>query len=201
MSKKSIKTRRTLSIAIALTIVAALTVPEIAFAHAVVFPKASTTGAYERYVLRVPNEKTTATTRVELKVPDSMRVTAFEDVPGWTLEIQTDSAKRIVGAVWTGNLPPQRFVEFPFVAANPKSATKITWPAYQTYADGERVEWTGAEGSKTPASATTIAVVSASNNGSGTGGGGSKTLTYVALALSVISLGLALRRPDSSRSA
>jgi uncharacterized protein YcnI len=200
MSIKSLKTRRAAFIAIALTIVSALTLPAIAFAHAVVFPKASTTGAYERYVLRVPNEKTTATTRVELHVPDSVRVTAFEDVPGWTLEVQIDTAKRVVGAVWTGSLPPQRFVEFPFVAANPKSATKIVWPAFQTYADGERVEWTGAEGSKAPASVTTIAVASATSS-SGEGGGTSKTLTYVALALSVVALGLALRRPDSSRSA
>ncbi len=196
MSMKSLKSRRAALIAITLTVVAALALPAIAFAHAVVFPKASTTGAYERYVLRVPNEKTTATTRVELHVPDSVRVTAFEDVPGWTLEIQTDSAKRIVGAVWTGSLPPQRFVEFPFVAANPKSVTKIVWPAYQTYADGQRVEWTGAEGSKTPASVTTIGA--STSNG---GGGASRSLTWAALALSVVALGLALRRPDPSRSA
>jgi hypothetical protein len=63
----------------------------------------------------------------------------------------------ITGAVWTGTLAPQRFVEFPFVAANPKSGTALIWPTYQTYAGGEKVEWTGAEGSKTPASSTKLA--------------------------------------------
>lgn len=168
-----------------------LVVPTIGYAHAVVFPRASTTGAYERYVLRVPNEKTSATTRVEIHFPADVRVTGFEDVPGWQLEVQTDSAKRVVGAVWTGTLAPQRFVEFPFMAANPKSATKLVWPAYQTYADGERVEWTGAEGTKTPASATTIAAAS-----SGPTGGAPTWVPWAALGLAIVSLGLAIRRPE-----
>src|SRR5262249_20586667 len=41
----------------------------IAMAHAVVYPKASTTGAHERYVIRVPNERAVATTRVEIQFP------------------------------------------------------------------------------------------------------------------------------------
>jgi uncharacterized protein YcnI len=170
-----------------------LAIPAIGYAHAVVFPRASTTGAYERYVLRVPNEKTTATTRVEIHFPADVRVTAFEDVPGWQLEVETDSAKRITGAVWTGNLPPQRFVEFPFVAANPKAATKLVWPAYQTYADGERVEWTGAEGTKTPASATTIGAAADAGASSGSG---PRWVPWVALGLAIVSFGLAIRRPD-----
>ena len=169
-----------------------LLIPAIGYAHAVVFPKASTTGAYERYVLRVPNEKTSATTRVEIHFPADVRVTGFEDVPGWQLEVQTDSAKRVVGAVWTGTLAPQRFVEFPFMAANPKSATKLVWPAYQTYADGERVEWTGAEGTKSPASATTIAAAASS----GASGGAPIWVPWAALGLAIVSLGLAIRRPE-----
>lgn len=172
----------------------ALVAPGSVFGHAVVYPKRAATGAYERYVLRVPNEKAVATTRVEIRFPADVRVTSFADVPGWQLEVLTDSAKRIVGAVWTGSLPPQRFVEFPFVAVNPKADAKIAWPAYQTYADSERVEWTGAEGSKRPASVTTIA---------GDGGadasqaaGASRWLTWLALAIGLVSLGLALRRPE-----
>jgi uncharacterized protein YcnI len=172
---------------------ASLVIPAIGYAHAVVFPKASTTGAYERYVLRVPNEKTSATTRVEIHFPVDVRVTGFEDVPGWQLEVQTDSAKRVVGAVWTGTLAPQRFVEFPFMAANPKSATTLVWPAFQTYADGERVEWTGAEGTKTPASATTIAAAASSG---APAGGAPMWVPWAALGLAIVSFGLAIRRPE-----
>jgi uncharacterized protein YcnI len=162
----------------------------IAFGHAVVLPKSSAPGAFERYVLRVPNEKAVATTRVEIRFPSDVRVTSFEDVAGWQLEVLTDSAKRIVGAVWTGTLPPQRFVEFPFMAANPKVATKLAWPAYQTYADGERVEWTGAEGTKRPASVTTL---SAMSNATSSFGG---WLPWVAVALALASLGVALRKDE-----
>jgi len=125
-------------------------------AHAVVYPASAKPGAYERYVLRVPNEREVATTRVEITFPSNMTVVSFGDVPGWTIEVQTDSAQRIIGAVWTGNLPAKRFVELPFIAVNPKTAATITWPAFQTYADGERVEWTGAVGSDRPASVTQI---------------------------------------------
>jgi uncharacterized protein YcnI len=179
-----------LSLGAALAAAAAVLAPALALAHAVVFPKTSTPGAYERYMLRVPNEKTVATVRVELRVPADVRVTAFADVPGWHLEVLADSVKRIIGAVWTGTLPPQRFVEFPFVAANPKAATRLVWPAYQTYADGERVEWTGAEGAKSPASLTNVAAAAAVGGERGVG----RWVRWAALALALLSLGLALRR-------
>ena len=105
-----------------------LAIPAIVFAHAVVYPKTSTPGAYERYTLRVPNEKNVPTTRIELRFPRDLRVNSFADVPGWKLEVITDSTGAIAGAVWTGSLPPKRFVELPFVAVNPKTATSITWP-------------------------------------------------------------------------
>jgi hypothetical protein len=101
--------------------------------------------------------------------------------------VLTDSAKRIVGAVWTGSLPPQRFVELPFVAANPKANARLVWPSYQTYADSQVVEWTGAEGSKTPASVTTIETTRAAN-------AATPWVSWAALAVALVSLALALRR-------
>jgi uncharacterized protein YcnI len=166
-----------------------LVIPAIAYGHAVVYPKASTSGGYEKYVLRVPNEKTIATTRVEIRFPADLRVTAFSDVAGWQLEVLTDSAKRIVGAVWTGTLAPQRFVEFPFVGANPKAAGQLVWPTFQTYADGQRVEWTGAPGTKTPASVTVISAPAVASRGRAV----TEYVAWAALVLSLLSLGLALR--------
>jgi hypothetical protein len=158
--------------------------PAVANAHAVVWPKQSPPGAYERYFLRVPNEKDVPTTEVEIHFPQGMRVVSFEDVPGWQLRILTDSAKATVGAIWTGTLAPQRFVEFPFEAANPKSSTRVTWPAIQTYASGERVEFTGPEAS--------ITVIRAA------GPGAAGWLAGVALLLSLVSLGLVLQRRHPS---
>lgn len=165
-----------------------LVVPASASAHAVVFPKQSAPGAYEKYVLRVPNEKDVPTTRVEMRFPAGVRVVSFGDVAGWKLEEVRDSANAIVAAIWTGTLAPERFVEFPFVAVNPASGI-LSWPVNQEYEGGERVDWTGAPDSERPASMTTIANV-------GKGGGGTLAiyLAATAVVMSLISLGLALRR-------
>jgi uncharacterized protein YcnI len=189
--------RRIAGAAAAALVGAAVAVPTL-WAHAVVFPKTSTLGAYERYVLRVPNEKAVATTRVELRFPAGVRVTSFADVPGWQLEVVTDSTKAITAAIWTGTLPPQRFIEFPFVAVNPKTDARLEWPAFQTYADGQRVEWTGPEGSKSPASATMVAAAAAAPGApTQEGGGVTRWLPWAALVISLVSLGLAMRKPDA----
>ena len=105
--------RRRAALAAAATAgILAVAVPTLSWAHAVVFPRQSTTGGYEKYVLRVPNEKAVATTRVEIHFPAGLRVTSFADVPGWQLEVVTDSAKAITAAIWTGNLPPSASSSF-----------------------------------------------------------------------------------------
>ena len=164
--------------------------PSILFAHAVVFPKTSTPGAYEKYVLRVPNERDVPTLKVELHFPQGLRIVSFGDVPGWKLQVLTDSAQRVMGAVWTGVLPKERFVEFPFVAVNPKDSTSLFWPTYQTYEGGERVEWTGPDSSKTPVSSTIVsdpAVVPVKVSRT------SLYMSVVALLFALTALGVALR--------
>ncbi|MGZ3333283.1 MAG: YcnI family copper-binding membrane protein [Gemmatimonadaceae bacterium] len=172
-------------------LLALFAVPSIAFAHAVVFPKTSTPGAYEKYVLRVPNERDVPTLRVELHFPAGLRVVSFADVPGWKLQVLTDSAQAITGAVWTGVLQKERFVEFPFVAVNPKDSTSLAWPTYQTYENGERVEWTSPDtAAKTPVSTTRIADVAVVPIKV------SRTSLYisiVALAFALTALGVAIR--------
>jgi uncharacterized protein YcnI len=176
--------------------VAAVVVPAVALAHAVVFPRTSAPGAYEKYVLRVPNEKdTSATTRVEIQFPAAVRVISFGDVAEWTLEVRRDSTGRITAATWTGSLPPERFIEFPFVAVNPREETRLVWPVHQTYSDGERVGWIGPENGDEPASVTTIRAANAAD--------GTRWVPYVtgiALALALVSLALSLRRRTVGRS-
>ena len=79
------------------------------------------------------------------------------------------------------------------MAVNPASDTRIVWPATQIYADGERVEWAGPEGSERPASATLIATAS----GPGQSGWASY-VAWAALVLALITLGLALRPRTSA---
>lgn len=177
---------------ISLLVTAALLVAASdANAHAIVFPANSKPGAYEKYTLRVPNEKTAATIQVRIDFPGQLKVVSFAEVQGWTLEIIRDSANRISSATWTGSLQPQRFVEFSFVAVNPGTPAVVSWPVHQAYADGETVHWTGAKESKTPASITEISEPQMG------GGGFEMWVGLASLALSLIALGLVLRRnPD-----
>ena len=105
--------------------------------------------------------------------------------------------------MWTGSLPAKRFIEFPFIGVNPKEGERIVFPATQTYEGGEVVQWSGPEGSKTPASVTTLTErpAAGSTAGSTAAGSGSSTPLYVSLAaltLGLVSLGLSLRRPSPS---
>jgi uncharacterized protein YcnI len=173
-------------------IAAILAARGLALAHAVVVPGASAPGAYERYVLRVPNEKDVPTTRVEITFPAEVRVISLVDVPGWRLETRADSSGRIIAATWTGTLPPERFVELPFMGVNPRAEGRIAWPVYQTYADGERVGWTGPEGSQTPASVTVIgggATAAQTPRGAGI----ATWLAAAGLVVGLVALGLVLR--------
>lgn len=136
----------------------------VASAHVTVFPKSSTTDAYEKYAVRVPVEKDVATTKVRLEFPEGVKVSTVEPEPGWTYEFAKDSEGRFTGITWTAQgegIKPHEFNEFAFVGKNPSAASQIAWKAYQTYADGTVVEWTGDKDSKTPASVTAIAQAAA----------------------------------------
>ena len=180
------------AITLSAVVLFAMLVPSFALGHAVVFPKESPPGAYEKYVLRVPNERDVPTTKVEIRFPPQIRVVSFTDVAGWTLKVVRDSAQHVTGAVWTGVLPRERFVEFPFVAVNPKQSATLTWPTFQTYAGGERVEWTGEANSRTPASVTRIDSPSTATSLPVA----PLYLSAGAIVLSLISLGLAMRQPQ-----
>lgn len=138
---------------------AILTLASAAQAHVNVYPKETTTGAYEKYTVRVPVEKDVNTTKVKLEFPADVKVSTVQPIPGWSYEFEKDKDGRNTALVWTatdGGIKAHEFTEFSFVGANPKEPGTLSWKAYQTYADGEVVEWTGAPDSKTPASVTTI---------------------------------------------
>jgi len=160
----------------------------VASAHAVVSPGTSRPGAYERYVLRVPNESDNPTVKVEMTFPADVRVISFVDVPGWTLKAVMDSSGRAVSATWTGSLPPERFVELPFMAVNPRTAGRIAWPVIQTYANGDRAEWTGPRESEHPASITEVAQAPRESLGSL-----SNILAFLAALVALAALLLSLR--------
>jgi uncharacterized protein YcnI len=121
-----------------------------ASAHVTVSPSQSAPGAREKYELRVPNERKSATITVEVHFPAGLRVTAVEQKPGWQAEAIRDAAGNLTGVRWIGSLPPEQFTEFGILAVNPPGG-ELAFTAIQAFADGTKISWSGAAGSKTPA--------------------------------------------------
>jgi Domain of unkown function (DUF1775) len=123
----------------------------LAYGHVTVQPKQSTAGKTEAYTLRVPTEKPIPTVRVEVEFPEPLEVRSFEAKNGWKIEERKNAAGRLMGVVLTGSIPPTESVQFNFIALNPNIEGKLSFKATQVYQDGSRAEWTGVEGSHTPA--------------------------------------------------
>jgi uncharacterized protein YcnI len=187
--------RTTLTLAAVVTLMASL--PRAVVAHAVVTPGEAPAGAYQRYLLRVPSERASATVRVHIVFPAGVRVISFDEVPGWTLEtVSSDGGAGYTTATWIGTLPAARFVEFGFIGVNPAEATTLVWPVVQTYADGFLAEWTGPPDSAAPASVTFVRAPAPSTSEAGPAAGGGPAATLLAAAallVAFVSLGFALR--------
>ena len=124
-----------------------------AYGHVTVQPRQSTTGATEKYTLRIPTEKFVPTVRVEVEFPANISVSSFEPKSGWKIEEKKDASGKLVGVVLAGSIPPGESAAFNFTARNPSDEGKLLFKAIQIYEDGTKSEWTGAEGSRTPAPA------------------------------------------------
>ena len=132
-----------------------------AFAHISVSPRQATTGAEQKYVVRAPNERDTATVVVTGEFPPEVVVSAVEPVAGWKVETKRNETGRIVGATWTGSIAPRAVAEFGLIAKNPASPTTLSWKFVQRYADGVTMEWTGPAGSRTPAAVVQVTAAAA----------------------------------------
>jgi uncharacterized protein YcnI len=126
-------------------------------AHVTVWPQQSAPGAREKYELRVPNERRSDVITIEFRFPPGLRVTAVEQKPLWHAEALRDASGALTGVRWIGKLPPESFTEFGLLAVNPKASGELVFTAVQAFADGTKVEWSGAAGSKTPAARVRLA--------------------------------------------
>jgi uncharacterized protein YcnI len=127
----------------------------LAAAHVTVWPRESSAGAWEKYVVRVPTEGKVATQSVELRVPEGVEVVSIGTPNAYTYEAKRTGSK-ITSIVWTMTIKPGEFAEFPFMARNPKQAGEVRWEAIQRFADGTSTEWTGPARDKHPASVTRV---------------------------------------------
>jgi uncharacterized protein YcnI len=137
-----------------------------ASAHVTIWPNEVVQGSYTVFTVRVPSEKEgTETTAVRVVFPDGVTISRFEPKPGWNVEFQRNEKQAITEVTWTAEpgqgLDITEFTEFKMsgrVLPETAAGNKLVWKAYQTYANGEVVEWIGAPDtdSPTPAPATTV---------------------------------------------
>lgn len=134
-----------------------LLVPVVGHAHVSIWPRESTAGATERYVVRIPTEGRVATVAADLEVPEGVLVETLQAPAGWKYEV-TRRNDRIATIKWTMDVKPGEFVEVAFVALNPRDKTEIVWKLRQHFADGTATDWTIApNGSTRPTAVTKLA--------------------------------------------
>ncbi len=153
-------------------LIAALAIPALAAAHVTLQPKEVPAGGFSRFDVRVPNETDdTATEKVEVEMPDGFAFASYEPVAGWTVEIKMEKPdqpieshgeeinEQVATVTWTADDPeaaiqPGQFRDFGLSVGIPESAQPgdtLTFPALQTYDDGEVVRWIGPPDADEPA--------------------------------------------------
>jgi periplasmic copper chaperone A len=156
--------------------VTALALPAAADAHVTVQPGSAPAGSFHRLDVRVPNERDDkGTVKVDLRLPNGFYFASYEKVPGWKVKVTRSKldrpvdlggfsvSSRVTRIVWTGDrkqgiIEPDQFQDFGLSVRVPDgtAGTVLRLKAYQTYAGGERVAWTGGEDAETPAPTLTL---------------------------------------------
>jgi uncharacterized protein YcnI len=129
-------------------------------AHVMVSPPQSTSGAMQKYELRVHNEAKVAATSIDLDIPDGMTVTEVAKLPAapYTMKMM---GNRITVITWQIDVQPTKYAAFPFTAKNPDGASELRWTMHEHLADGSVVDWSDKPGSKEKGSVTKLAAASA----------------------------------------
>jgi uncharacterized protein YcnI len=143
---------------LASALVAVVVLASPAAAHVTVSAPSAEPGGFATLTFSVPNERDDAsTTSVQVTMPEGepLAFVSVEPVPGWTVDVQRaplDEPVTIEGAelteavssiTWSGGaIAPGQFQRFVVSAGPlPEDADALTFPAVQTYGDGEVVRW------------------------------------------------------------
>lgn len=164
-------------IALAAVAAAALAVPAAASAHVTLQPREAVSGSFSKMDVRVPNERDNkGTIKVDIRLPDGFYFLSYQKVPGWKTRVYKERLDQPVDLggfqvreqytriVWRARKPrrdriaPGQFQDFPISVRVPDGAagSQLVFRAFQTYQRGERVAWTGAPDSDTPAPRVTL---------------------------------------------
>ena len=136
----------------ALSVVLTLAATSVAWAHVRVVPEEIPADSFQVLAVRVPTEKDVPTTEVRVEVPEGFTISRVKPVPGWEYELE-EEAGVVRTITWSGGeIGATEFQEFDIQGRTPEEPGEYPWNAFQTYEDGEVVEWAGPEDSEQPAS-------------------------------------------------
>ena len=144
-------------------------------AHVTLNPRSVTANSFARVDVRVPNERDEASTKtVVVYFPGGFYSASTKRVWGWTTKVSMrklatpvpsddgDITEEVSKVTWkptskAGWILPGQFEEFGLSMRIPnKPGSVLTFPARQTYSNGEVVSWNGAAGSESPAPTLTV---------------------------------------------
>lgn len=116
-----------------------------ASAHVVVSAPDAAQGGYSVLTFRVPTESDTASTNSVKATLPGLNSARTQPIPGWTSTVEKDSADLAVSVTWTANpgaeVGPGQFQQFLLSAGPLPEQETVSFPATQTYTDGEVVQW------------------------------------------------------------
>lgn len=165
---------------------AALLLPATASAHVTLQPKEVPAGSFARLDVRVPNEMDdAATSKVEVQMPDGFLSASYEPVEGWSTKVKMKKldepveshgstiSQQVDTITWTADDPdaaiqPGQFRDFGLSVGMPEgdgAGTALTFPALQTYDNGDVVRWIGEPDSDHPAPQVTLTAAADSEHG------------------------------------
>lgn len=156
-------------------------------AQVAIHPTTVKPAAWQRFALRVVNQRDTAAVAVRLTVPEVITVLGVERAPGWGFRLipASDTTPQII--VWSdGELGQGEFREFAFLGrlAGDARRMSLVFPVRVTRADGSAVEWSPTGQGPAPV----VAIVGTTEITSW----GAMGLASAALGLAVIALALAV---------
>jgi uncharacterized protein len=146
-------------VAVFVTLVASVVlVAAPAWAHVEIHPGSAAKGSFEILSFSVPNESESASTTsfaVEFPTTTPIAFVSIQPKPGWTYTVGKTTLAKPVKAeggeiseavstiTWTGGeIKPGEFELFTISAGPlPTKGKSISFPATQTYSDGEIVKW------------------------------------------------------------